>query len=118
MKNIIEYITESKTSGITKSGFKTIAKSLTEDEIWFVKNINKLGQKYSGYSEGIEQVFWKGEYKENWEGACDRVIGWLERGGMTPAGITEYYSLARSGKQNKIEVAATVLARLYYDYMV
>lgn len=113
MQSLFDYITEAKTKGITKAAFKAIAKSLTKDEILFVKNINELGRKYSGYSEGIVEVFYRGEYKENWEGACDRVISWLERGGMTPEGITDYYYLARSGKQNKIEVAATVLARLY-----
>lgn len=58
--------------------------------------------------EEIEQRFWKGDLNENVDEYFERISKMLDNAGITPKNISDTYSLARSGKQMKIEVIAQV----------
>ena len=102
MKSLLEYVNESMAPS-----WKKIYNQLDDKDR---KEIDLLSLEPDGSIktiEEIEQMFWKGQLKDKVEEYWDLVNRWID-GFCTPSEITKFYSLARSGKQNKIEVIATV----------
>lgn len=64
-------------------------------------------------SEDIEKLFWgHDDYKDRVDDYYEYVTEWLKYAKITPNDVVQAYSLARSGKQSKIEVIGTVINAL------
>lgn len=123
MKPLHEYINE---AGKNHNGFLTqqkriqLYKSLLIDDRERLEDIDRQLSSHNTIPsfEDIEQFFWKGDYKDRVDDYYRYVTGWLKNIKITPEDIVAEYSLARSGKQMKIEVIATVIRSLisYYSF--
>lgn len=114
MKSLQEYLTESQKGFLTQTACRKLYKSLLIDDRERIEDIDR----FIAYDntipsfEDVEKLFWKGEYKDRVDDYYEYVTGWLKNIGFTPNDVVMAYSLARSGKQMKIEVIATVIRTL------
>ena len=107
MKSIIEYVNEAKTPNWKKMYKQLNDKDRRELELLaFDERRNNIRTM-----EDMEQLFWNGPLKEKVDEYWALVNRWIE-GFCTTDEIARMYYLARSGKQNKIEVIATVFYML------
>lgn len=106
MKSLFEYVNESKTPN-----WKKIYKQLNDKDRRELDLLASEGPGTIRTMEEMEQLFWRGQLKDKVEEYWALVNRWIE-GICTIDDITYSYSLARSGKQNKIEVIATVFYML------
>lgn len=107
MKDIQQYILESKSANWAK-----IAKSLSkEDKDWIKKYACDANNNQIYTMEELEQRMWKGDLKDEIEDIYDHLIDSIlyEDNKITAKDIIDTYSLARTGKQSKIEVIAQAL---------
>ena len=109
MKDIKNYILEAKN---IHSQWKKLAKKLSkEDKEWIKKYAfdEKNNQIYT--MEELEQRMWKGDLKDQIEDIYDHLIDSIlyEDNKITAKDVIDTYSLARTGKQSKIEVIAQTL---------
>ena len=107
MKDITTYINEGKSIN-----WKKIAKSLSkEDKEWIQKYAldKKNNQIYT--MEELEQRMWKGDLKDQIEDIYAHLVDSIlcEDNKIAARDIIDTYSLARTGKQSKIEVIAQAL---------
>lgn len=122
MKPLFDYISEASapkgflTTAVRKNIYQNLLiddRERIEDIDRFITHDNTLPS-----AEDIEQLFWKGGYKDRVDDYFEYVTGWLKNAKLTPNDVIAAYSLARSGKQAKIEVIATVIRALmdYYSF--
>ena len=109
MQSIKTYILEAKS---IHSKWKEVAKKLSkEDKEWVKKYAvdNKSNQIYT--MAELEQRMWKGDLKDQIDDIYDHLINSIlnENNKITAKDIIDTYSLARTGKQSKIEVIAQAL---------
>ena len=121
MKQLSIYITEAGQKGrLTQAVSGRIYKNLLIDDRERIEDIDRhLTHRGTIPSfEDIEQFFWKGAGKDKVDDYYGYITSWLKDVNITPGDIVNVYSLARSGKQMKIEVIASVIHALisYYTY--
>ena len=114
MASLYEYANEGvgREGWLTKSRRKKLRASLLIDDRERIKDINTvlhIGPGRIPLSEDISDLFWRGAYKDMVDEYYGYVTEWLKNISLTPVDIIDAYSLARSGKQAKIDVIATVL---------
>ena len=98
---------------LTQSIRKKIFRNLLIDDKERIKDINAYCWGNFPTSEDIEKLFWGNDnYKDKVDDYYGYVTEWLEYANLTPDDVVKAYSLARSGKQSKIEVIATVINAL------
>lgn len=107
MKNITTYINEAKSIN-----WKKIAKSLSKEDKEWIQNYaldKKNNQIYT--MEELEQRMWKGDLKDQIDDIYERLIDSIlyEDNKITARDVIDTYSLARTGKQSRIEVIAQTL---------
>ena len=107
MKTITTYINESKSIN-----WKKIAKSLSKEDKEWIQNYaldKKNNQIYT--MEELEQRMWKGDLKDQIDDIYERLIDSIlyEDNKITARDVIDTYSLARTGKQSRIEVIAQTL---------
>ena len=107
MKSLSQYITESS-QNLTSDKLQTIYGSLLIDDKERLVDFKQFIDDNSTF-EDIERAFWRGHYKNDVDDWFDYITDLLTVVNLTPKDIIYYYSLARSGKQMKIEVIAQVL---------
>lgn len=108
MKDLKLYL-ESKS---IHSKWKEIAKKLSkEDKEWIKKYAFDEKNNAIYTMEELEQRMWKGDLKDQIEDIYDHLIDSIlyEDNKITARDIIDTYSLARTGKQSKIEVIAQAL---------
>ena len=104
MKNLVEFIEEA----LKCPNWKKVQKSLSEDDKKFVSELTKGEDNSYLSSEDIEQRLWKGDLKDKVDELYNKCTELVKD--IVPLNdIVNYYSLARSGKQNKIELIAQIL---------
>lgn len=117
MKTLHEYIMEaSNPKGfLTAALRKKLYNSLLIDDRERIEDIDRQLSSHNTIPsfEDIEQFFWKGDYKDRVDDYYEYVTGWLKNINLTPNDVIMAYSLARSGKQSKIEVIATVIRAVF-----
>ena len=117
MKTLHEYIMEAGnpkgflTAALRKKLYNSLLIERIEDIDRFITHDNTLPS-----FEDIENVFAKGAYKDRVDDYYKYVTGWLKNINLTPNDVIEAYSLARSGKQSKIAVIATVVRAVITFY--
>lgn len=102
---------------LTKSRRKKLRAGLLIDDRERIKDINTvlhIGPGRTPLSEDISDLFWRGAYKDKVDEYYGYVTEWLKDIGLTPVDIIDAYSLARSGKQSKIDVIATVICAINF----
>lgn len=114
MKSLYEYVNEGmgRKGWLTKAKQRKLVSSLLIDDRERIKDINTalhIGPGRIPLSEDISDLFWRGAYKDKVDEYYGYVTEWLKDIGLTPVDIIDAYSLARSGKQSKIDVIATVI---------
>lgn len=115
MNTLFEYIMEatSPKGWLTSTIRKKIFGNLLIDDKERLKDIVAHCRGNFPTSEDIEKLFWSNNnYKDKVDDYFGYVTGWLKNANLTPDDIIHVYSLARSGKQSKIEVIATVINAL------
>ena len=109
MKNIKLYITEASTRD-WENKFKKFKKLISKEDMELFSEIaNDKKNNVINTSEDIEQMFWKGELKDRVDEIWKKIDEYLNKAGSSSNEVCERYSLARSGKQYKIEVAAQMI---------
>lgn len=120
MKTLHEYIIEAGNPKgfLTAALRKKLYKSLLIDDRERIEDVDRQLSSHNTIPsfEDIEQFFWKGDYKDRVDDYYEYVTGWLKNINLTPNDVIEAYSLARSGKQSKIEVIATVVRAVITFY--
>lgn len=114
MKSLYEYVNEAKLpkGWLTNAKKKKLVAGLLIDDRERIKDINTYchcGPGNIPTSEDIANLFWRGQYKDKVDDYYRYVTNWLKDIDVTPEDIVAAYALARSGKQSKIEVIATVI---------
>lgn len=114
MDFLYEYVNEGmgRKGWLTKARRKKLVAGLLIDDRERIKDINTalhIGSGRIPLSEDISDLFWRGAYKDRVDEYYGYITEWLKNIGLTPRDIIDAYSLARSGKQAKIDVIATVL---------
>lgn len=112
MKDIKEFINEAK----SKKWFnwRLVANDLDNNTKELLKKVCLDTKNNSWYSiEEIEQRFWDGDLKDEldniWDIVTTKILNVKHKRiayELTPEDVVQQYSLARSGKQSKIEVIA------------
>lgn len=112
MKNLTEYIFESPSRDWDKK-FKKFKKSISKEDMQLFLEIANDSKSNSSNTlrsaEEIEQLFWKGEYKDKVDEIFSKISEYLNKAGSSANEVCDRYSLARSGKQYKIEVSAQMI---------
>ncbi len=120
MKTLHEYIMEAGNPKgfLTAALRKKLYHSLLIDDRERIEDIDRFITHDNTLPsfEDIENVFTKGAYKDRVDDYYEYVTGWLKNINLTPNDVIMAYSLARSGKQSKIEVIATVVRAVITFY--
>ena len=102
MKKISQYISEA----LKAPNWKKIRKSLSKEDLDFVHRIASDGNSYRS-AEDIEKELWQGSLKDRVDELYDKALSFIN--GIIPEkNIIDYYSLATSGKNRKIDVTAEI----------
>lgn len=120
MKPLFDYISEASTPKgfLTAALRKKLYNSLLIDDRERIEDVDRFVTHDNTLPsfEDIEKVFAKGAYKDRVDDYFEYVTGWLKNINLTPNDVIMAYSLARSGKQSKIEVIATVIRAVITFY--
>jgi hypothetical protein len=120
MKTLYDYITEStEPKGfLTTTKRKKLYYGLLVDDRERIEDVDRLVTHDNTIPsfEDIEKFFNKGAYKDKVDDYYGYVTGWLKNIGLTPNDVIMAYGLARSGRQSKIEVIATVIRAVITFY--
>jgi hypothetical protein len=109
MKNINTYINESSNRDWEKK-YKKFKKLISKEDMKLFSEIaNDKKTNNINTSEDIEQMFWKGELKDKVDDIWKKIDTYLNQAGSSSDEVCDRYSLARSGKQYKIEVSAQMI---------
>ena len=109
MKSLVNFINEIRPTDLNSSKiFKKLAKNMSEEDKTFVTTLYKE-ENHNTYRtmEEVEKILWK-EDNETIDKYFAQIKNILKIVNFTPSQIVDTYSLARSGKQMKIEVIAQV----------
>lgn len=109
MKSLVEFIHENKKADLhTATVQKKLAKSMTDQDKSFAKFLYKDEKNNNVLTmEDVEKLLWKidDQVIDDYYNHVTEILKYVD---FTPEQVVNTYSLARSGKQKKIEVIAQV----------